>query len=370
MKQSEQIKKQPLFHIVKRGNISFKKKVIVYAAAIFGSVLLSCCLCAALAGDNLFSALGELFLGPFSSSRKIWVFLQDFALLLLTSLALLPCFRMKFWNLGANGQILISALAACACMFNLGGKMSDGVINLLMIISALAAGIVWAVIPAVFKALFDTNESLLTLMLNYIAVAVVGYFITVWDPTGSNTLGILPYGHLPEIGNKYLMSILAAVIALGFMVVYFTYSKHGYEISVVGESRNTARYIGINVNKVIIRTLILSGAICGIIGLLLAGGVHFTVNEMIHSNMGFTGIMTVWLAKCNPLLTAGTCFLLTFLSKGVGQLKKNYSSFNPAFSNDSFSNIVLGIVYFCIIACDFFINYKIIFRNKKEGAKQ
>ena len=134
-------------------------------------------------------------------------------------------------------------------------------------------------------------------------------------------------------------------------------------MSVVGESQKTAKYVGINVNKVIIRTLALSGAICGLIGLLLSGNIHHTVNSTMHANMGFTAIMTTWLAKFNPLILIGTTTLITFISRGMIQARKDFG-----FYNDAIANVAMGIIYFFIISSDFFINYKIIFHKKPAKA--
>lgn len=287
--------------------------------------------------------------------------MRDTALLLGISLALLPAFKMKFWNLGANGQVLMGCLVTIACMRNLGGKIPDAGIIAIMTVASVLAGAAWAVIPAIFKAFFKTNETLFTLMMNYVAQGLVVYMITVWAPSGSGSLSPEVYGRLPNIGNGYLLTIIVSAILTVFMFFYLSRSKHGYELSVVGESENTARYVGINVKKVVIRTLILSGAMCGLMGLLIGGSINYTVSSEIVNNMGFTGIMASWLAKFNPLVLIGTCGLITFISKGMGQVRQDFG-----FYNDAIGNVVLGIIYFFIIGCEFFITYKLIFRKKNK----
>ena len=145
------------------------------------------------------------------------------------------------------------------------------------------------------------------------------------------------------------------------MYIYLKYNKHGYEISVVGESENTAKYIGINVKKVIIRTLILSGAICGIAGLLLVNGTNHTIASNTVDGRGFTAIMVSWLAKFNPITMILTAFIIVFLEKGAGEISTMFGL------NSSFSEIITGIIIFFIIGCEFFINYKLVFRSKKEA---
>ena len=285
---------------------------------------------------------------------------------------------MKFWNLGGNGQILVGCLAYIAAMFYLGGKLPNFIVMLLGLIFGVLAGAVWALIPALFKAFFNTNESLFTLMMNYIASGLVTTFITIWVKTGSGVLSPLKNGVIPEVGNRYLLTILVFFILAGAMYAYLNYSKQGYEISVVGESNNTAKYIGINVRRVIIRTMIISGAIAGLVGAFLGGAINNTVSASSASNMGFTAIMTAWLATFNPLIMIASCFFITFVSKGMTQVRKDFK-----FTNDAIANIVIGIIYFTVIAVTFFLSYKVVFRegafdgikrlfsgNKKENDKK
>lgn len=352
--------KEPLFHVVKRADVSVKTKILIYAVSVVTALLIGSILCGIFSQSNPFAVLGSLVSGAFKTERKIKVFFQDFALLVLVSMAVVPAFRMRFWNLGANGQVLVGCLAAAACMFYLGGKVPDGVVNIIMIVSAIAAGILWAVIPALFKAYFGTNETLFTLMMNYIAEGLVAFCVSCWATDGSGVLRPMSDGKLPMIVNQYFAVAFVAVLITGAITVYLRYGKHGYEIDVVGESVNTAKYIGINVKKVMIRTLVLSGVVCGVVGLLLTGGINHTVNSELHGGMGFTSIMTVWLAKFKPALIVATCFFVTFITKGMAQVRMDFG-----FTDSATADIVLGIVYFCIIACDFFVNYRILFRHKQ-----
>ena len=237
-----------------------------------------------------------------------------------------------------------------------------------MLIAAVAAGTIWALIPAVCRAKWGTNESLFTLMMNYVAMQIVSYCITFWEnPIGSNTVGIINSatsgGWLPSLfGQKYLLNILVVALITILMYIYLKYSKHGYEIAVVGESQNTARYIGINVKKVIVRTVALSGALCGLAGLLLVAGTDHTISTNTVGGQGVTAIMVSWLAKFNPLVMALTSFLLIFLGRGAGEIATAFRL------NESVSDILTGIILFFIIGCEFFVNYKVNFRPMhKEG---
>lgn len=346
--------REPLFHITKRDNITTKKSILIRVIAVFFSLLLLCIVCAIIGGEGIDVVLGALFDGNFGSERKFWIMLQDTALLLGVSLALIPAFKMKFWNLGGNGQILIGCLMAVVCMKFFGGKIPDWSIWIIMTLLCVLSGAIWALIPAVFKAFFNTNESLFTLMLNYVAQFLVGYFVVTWSTSGSNVLTPFDQGNLPVLGNQYVLTIIVIALSTVVMSIYLSKSKQGYELSVVGESQNTAKYVGINVRKVIIRTMAISGAMCGIVGLLLAGAIEHTMSESIAKNMGFTAIMATWLGHCNPVMVILTSFLITFLNRGMVSVRMELN-----LTSDAIGNVCIALAYFIIIASEFFITYKV-----------
>ena len=361
--------KEPLFHIAKRAALPW---YLSWAIRI-GAIVLALVACAALTGflthENPFQVYATMFRGAFSTPRRIWNLLQSLAMLLCVSLALTPAFKMRFWNIGGEGQVLIGGLATAACMICLGGKIPNALLILTMIVASMLAGAIWALIPAFFKAQYNTNETLFTLMMNYVAIQLVAYFVIRWEvPKGSGKIGIINQttraGWLPVLGeHDYLLNILIVLALTVFMSIYLKYSKHGYEISVVGESVNTARYIGINVKKVILRTMALSGAVCGIAGLLLVGGTDHTITTTTADNRGFTAIMVSWLAKFSPAYMILTSFLLVFLQKGADEISTVFML------DQSFSDIITGIILFFIIGSEFFINYELKFRrNRKEAA--
>lgn len=360
---------EPLFHITKRSDIVWYKSWLIRILAILLALIFCGFVTVLLTDNNPIKIYQTMLKGAFGSSTRIWNLLQDIAMLLCVSLAVTPAFRMRFWNIGAEGQVLIGGLATAACMICLGGKVPNALLIGIMIIASILAGAVWAVIPAVFKAIWNTNETLFTLMMNYVAIQLVSYFSNVWEvPKGSGQIGIINQatriGWLPKIGNyDYLANILVVLIITAALYIYLRYSKHGYEISVVGESEKTAKYIGINVKKVIIRTMFLSGAICGIAGLLLVGGTNHTITTTTANNRGFTAIMVSWLAKFNPVFMILTSFLLVFLQKGANEISTVYRL------NQSFSDILTGIILFFIIGCEFFINYQIKFRHSHKEEK-
>ena len=350
--------KEPLFHIAKRDNLTPKKALWIRALSVVGGIFAMALFCTIISGKNPFTIISSLFNGAFGTERKIWILLQNTAVLLIVSLGLVPAFKMKFWNLGGNGQIFVACIASVACMRGLNGVVPEPLAIVIMIVAAIAAAAVWGVIPAIFKAKFGTNESLFTLMLNYIAQFLVAYFVLEWSDSGSNTLKPISFANLPVIGgNQYLLVVLVAVVLTVFMTLYLKKSKQGYELTVVGESQNTARYIGIDVKKVIVRTMLISGAICGVAGLMLAGAIEHTMSEHITSNMGFTAIITTWLGKCNPLTIVLTCFFVQFLSLGINSTGGVKTTLK--FTDNSIADISVAIVYFIVIGAEFFITYAI-----------
>lgn len=302
--------------------------------------------------------------GAFSSPRRIWKFLKELSVLLCIALALTPSFRMRFWNIGGEGQTLIGVLSAIAVAFYLGGKVPEWLLLIMMLIAALAAGALWAVIPAFFRARWGTNETLFTLMMNYVATYVVGYFLIIWVPSGSSNLGKLKYGKLPVIVNEQLLTIIVVLLLTVGLFIYLNYTKHGYEISVVGESARTAKYIGINEAKVIIRTMILSGALCGMAGYLIAAGADQTVTTESAGGQGFTAILVAWLGKFNPLFMILTAGLIQLLDTGAGQISQDFGV------NNALPNVIVGIVLFFIIGSEFFINFQIHFQHHDKSREK
>lgn len=358
-------KKEPLFHVVKRGQVPVKTVWIIRATAIVLAMVVCAFLTMAVTGDNPIKVYASMIFGAFGSARKTWVTFQNLAILLMISLALTPAFRMRFWNIGGEGQVLIGGLACAACMIKLGDKLPNAVVIILMIISSMLAGAIWGLIPAIFKAKWNTNETLSTLMMNYIATQLVAFYTVVWEvPKGSGKIGIInqdsQVGWLPELGNKYLLSIIVALIITAVFYFYFYYSKQGFEISVVGESEKTARYIGIKVEKVIIRTMAISGATCGLAGLMLVGAINHTITTTLAGGLGFTAVMVSWLAKFNPVSMIFTSFIIIFMDRGASEISTTFGL------NQSFADIMTGILLFFIIGCEFFIAYKLNFRRKTK----
>ncbi len=373
--------REPLFHITKRARIPLWKSLLIRVIA----VALAMAVCAVFAyvfadvtPDKLIEALID---GNFGTERRRWETAKQLSILLGIALALTPAFLMRFWNIGGEGQVLAGALGATAMVVWYGGKVPPVALIFMMLGAALLMGALWGFIPALFKSLWNSNETLFTLMMNYLAIQLVGYMIAIWEPK-DNTLGELEFGHLNFIpdwsyGDELTVVLIIAAVTV-FMYIYLKYSKHGYEIAVVGESENTARYISINVKKVIIRTMILSGLLCGLVGFLIVSVFDHSITTETAGGQGFTAIMVSWLAKFNPLVMVLTSFVVTFLNRGADQLVSNLSNTRvdtflnklagdnmPVGISSDFPSIIVGIILFFIVGCEFFIHYQLKFHFKK-----
>lgn len=362
--------REPLVHIAKRDDITGFKAWMIRLAAILLGFLLIGVLSAVLTGASFFEVYEIMFKGVFGrifagNTTMLWRFLQQTAILLCLALAVTPAFKMRFWNCGAEGQALMGGLAAMVCMIEIGDAVAYPVLLLIIVAASVLAGAIWGIIPALFHAQYKTNETLFTLMMNYVATQIVAYYVVLTSAgSGSNIIKPVAYGNLPVLfGEKYLLNVLVVAALMVAVYIYLKYSKHGYEIAVVGESQNTARYVGINVKKVIIRTMLISGAICGVAGMLLVAGTDHSINTNTVGGQGFTAIMISWLGQFNPFIMAAMAGLVTFLETGAAKVADTF------FLNSSYADIVSGIVILFLVGCEFFIRYTVKFRHSKKGGK-
>ena len=348
---------EPLFHLTKRTNSSPKRAWTLRGAAFLISVLACAIITVALTENDMGYFFDKFFNGLFGTPRNVWNLFHETAILLLIALAVTPCFKMRFWNIGGEGQVLMGALGAAVIIRFMGGQTADALTIILSLALSIAFGIVWAVIPALFKAKWNTNETLLTLMMNYIAVCLVNFFI---KSVASSGTGILTFskGIIPALGgNEFILKIIIVAVLTTLMAIYLKFSKHGYEIAVVGESPNTAKYVGINNKVVIIRTLVLCGVLCGIAGFLLVSATnHSLSSESTVGGRGFTGVLISWLGQFNPIFMALMSFLVVFVERG----STAYGNF--ARLGASYPHVMTGVFFFFIIAVEFFVNYKFVFR--------
>lgn len=360
--------KEPFVRIIKRDGASIGNKVLIRALAIVLALVVDAIFIFAVTGLNPISVYGVMFNGTFMTSIRFSWALRDLVTLLCIGIALAPAFKMKFWNIGAEGQVLAGGLATALVMVKCGQSLPTPALLLVMFLASIIAGGIWGLIPAVFKAYWNTNETLFTLMMNYVATSIVACMTNIMRGKASS-LGKLNMstqaGWLPQFfGQRYNINILVVFILMIVMYFYLKYSKQGYEITVVGESENTARYAGINVKRVTIRTMLISGAICGLAGFLVVAGRDQTISTSSAGGQGFTAIIVAWLAKFNTFYMALISFLLVFLSRGAAEIASAYSL------NDYAASIIEGVILFFILGSEFFINYKMVFRGSKQKEVQ
>ncbi len=367
--------KAPLIRLAKRDSM---KSGNVWAIRI-GSVLFALilgCIPIVITGNNPFNAYGLIVKGSLFKPYYIQQTIKIMVPLLGAALAIAPCFKMKFWNIGAEGQITAGAMACTYIAIHFTGKLPHIVLLLLMAFAAALVGGFWAFLPGFFKAKYNTNETLFTLMMNYIAIGIVAWLqggpwegrkgtqmIYLFD----DTVHPLAPDALLEVFPKFKsfkldIGWIIVLLILVFIHFYMKYSKHGYEIAVIGDSLNTARYAGMNVGWIMERTMLLSGAICGIVGFIYVAGLNHTLTSNVANGVGFTAITVAWLAQLNAFAMIAISFILAVLTKGSSFLQQQIGV--PA----AISDIVSGILLFCMLGCEFFINYKVIF--KKNSSKE
>lgn len=354
--------REPLVRIAKRTQSSVLRSWTIRLVALVLALVTNALFIYFVTGLDPISVYVTMWQGTFKSQFNFFATLRDTAMLLCIGIALAPAFKMKFWNIGGEGQVLMGALATALCMIYLCNYLPNWALILVMFVASVVAGALWGFIPAYFKAKYNTNETLFTLMMNYIAINVVDSLTNIWRGAKSS-MGTINQatqaGWFPKLfGYRFSINIMIVAALAILIYIYLKYTKHGYEIAVIGESENTARYVGINVRKTIIRTMLLSGAICGIAGFITVAGKNMTLSINTAGGYGFTAIIVAWLAKFNTGFMALISFLLIFLEKGATQIASAYSSLN-----DYASSIVTGVILFFILGSEFFINYRLIFRK-------
>ena len=362
--------KEPLFHISRRSVISRWKAWSIRLIGILIALIVCGVVVFSLTKLNPVKVYGTMWQGAFGSNRKTWNTIRDAMLLLCTGVALAPAFKMRFWNIGAEGQILVGGIVTAACMIYWGNSVPTWLLLVIMLVVSMIAGAIWGIIPAIFQARWNTNETLFTLMMNYVAIQLTSFFVSKWEnPKGSNSVGLINMdtsgGWFPSIfGQQYMLNLILVLAVTVAMFVYLRWSKQGYEIAVVGESVNTAKYAGIKVSRVIIRTMAISGAVCGIAGFVTVAGSSHTISTNVAGGRGFTAIIVAWLAKFNTFVMILISFLLIFLEQGASEIASKYDL------NDYTSQMLTGIILFFILGSEFFINYKLNFRHKTKAEKE
>lgn len=372
-------RKEPLFRVVKRESSSPVRQALAYVAAVVIALLIGAALLSSMDVDPLTFYQKMVTMGIPGNKfpwRIVENFVKLFVPLLITSLALSLAFRMRFWNIGGEGQFIMGAICAAAAAHKLGPVLPQPLVVLVMALCGILGGGLYGLIVALLKVRYNTNETLLTLMLNYIALYLLQFLGETkagWnfflDPDSARP----KFAGFPDNADMITfplgpfnlnLSLIIAIVLCVLLFGYLKYTKHGYEIAVIGESENTARYAGMNVGWVIMRTMFLSGAIAGVVGFLLVSGANNTLYSGVAAGAGFTAITVAWLAQLNPFAMVGISALLAVLQKGADTLNTQMGI--PV----SLSDVITGVLLFFMLGCEFFINYKLVFRGAEERHKR
>lgn len=326
----------------------------------------------AVSGLNPVQVYATMAKGALGTFKKAWVTIRDTMTMLCIAVGLAPAFKMRFWNIGAEGQILVGGIASAACMIYL-KDLPTPILLLTMVVTSLIAGGIWGFFPGLFKAKWNTNETLFTLMMNYIAIQLTAFFVSLWEnPFGSNSVGIInsqtKAGWLPNMfsdgyNGDYGWNVVIVLIITLIMYLYMNKSKHGYEIAVIGDSENTARYAGIRVNRAYVRTIVLSGAVCGLAGFVAVSGASHSISTATAGGRGFTAIIVAWLAQFNSIIMIIFSFLIVFLQKGAQAIASSYNL------SQEVSEMITGIILFFLLGSEFFVNYVIRFNKGRKVSK-
>ncbi|MDR2600245.1 MAG: ABC transporter permease [Oscillospiraceae bacterium] len=357
---------EPWIRMVKIDSVPRGIPLLVRVSALLGAMLTGAIIILAM-GSNPILVYISMITESLGSASVLRETIRIAIPLLITGLGIALAFKMRFWNIGAEGQIIAGGVAASYFALFWNGYLPYPMLLIVMFIAAVVAGGLWGMIPAIFKAKWNTNETLFTLMLNYIALEGLRYLqYGPWrDPRAFGFPIISPFpaeARLPTLFGVHIGWIIALLLVV-LVHIYMKKSKQGYEISVVGESVQTARYAGINVNLVYLRTMFISGAIAGITGYVTVAGANGTISEEFTGGVGFTAITVAWLAKLNPVAMIIISCFLAILDKGSGPLVNSFGI--PS----SVAGIITGLFLFFMLGSEFFLNYRLVFR-KKEGNRE
>ena len=306
----------------------------------------------------------KMIQGAFGTAYRIKETIVKAIPLVITSLGIAIAFKMQFWNIGGEGQIAIGAFAASYFALYM-NDMPMPLMLTVMILAGMLAGGLWALIPAFFKAQWGTNETIVTLMMNYIALKWV-MFLQYGPWRDPKSLGFPKIANFPQ--NAVLPKLLGVhvgwVIALILVVVVYIFINHtkkGYEIAVIGESINTARYAGINIKKTILIAIMLSGGLCGLVGMIQASAVNYTLSVEITGGVGYTAIITAWLAALSAPLILIVSILFAALLEGGSYIQTVFGIPQAA------AEILQGIILFFVLGSEFFVRYKFVIVKKHSA---
>ena len=364
------------FHIVKRENCPLWKKCCFYLSAVLAALVVGAIVLAFIGVDPIAYYTRMFTMGTIGNkiAYKTYInYFKEFVPLVLTSVALSLAFKMRFWNIGGEGQFIMGAIASAFVALKLGATTPRFLTIIIMCVAAMAAAGVYGLVAGVLKVKFGTNETLMTLMMNYIALYVLNYFGETkadWNlflseesarPVFKSFLDRVSFPAIPFGKFELNICVILAFLIGAIVFIYLKRTKQGYEISVVGDSVGTANYAGMKVNRIILRTVFLSAALIGLAAAFKVGTAG-VLSTTITDDVGWTGIIVAWLAQLSTPVIFAVSALICVLQYG----STIAASVFPAVDS-SFANMLQGMILFLVLAADFFIRFKLQ-KVKKGGA--
>jgi len=341
--------------IVRTELTGINEKLLRFAAVV--AALLASGIIMALMGYNPFEVFEKMIMGSLGTAYRLRETINKAIPLSVLALGTAVAFRMKFWNIGQEGQFYMGAYGASLIAFSFPDLPAPLLLSIMFVAGMIFGGL-WAMIPALLKIKFSTNETLVTLMLNYIAIMWISYLqYFAWkDPQALGFPKIAPFSRnaiLPSLFNIHIGWIICLCLAVLIYLV-LKRTKLGYEIDVIGESEPTARYAGMNVFRITVIAIVISGGLCGIAGMMQASAIERSLSDQLSGGLGFTSVIVTWLARLNPLFIIAIAFLFSLLIQGGNFLQSSMQI------SSSISLILQGIIIFFVLGSEFFIRYRFV----------
>jgi len=342
--------------IAARAEISGPRELLLRTAAAFAALVASG-LIMALMNYNPFDVFGNILSGSLGTAYRFRETITKAIPLSVLSLGTAVAFRMKFWNIGQEGQFYMGAFGASLVAFSFPNLPAPLLLSLMFIAGMIFGGL-WAMIPAILKISLSTNETLVTLMLNYIALKWISFlqYVAWKDPKALGFPKITPFSAnavLPRLFNIHIGWIISLGLAV-MLYILLKKTKFGYEIDVIGESEATARYAGMGVFRITVIAIALSGGLCGAAGMMQASAVEHSLSDQLSGGLGFTSVIVAWLARLEPGIIIIIAFLFSLLIQGGNFLQSSLQI--PA----SISLVLQGIIIFFVLGSEFFIRYRFV----------
>ena len=349
----------------KRKSISRPALVLVPAASFVCSLILTGILLAAF-GANPFATYAAMFRGAFGSGRAFTETLVKAIPLMLTGLGVALAFKLRFWNIGAEGQLTLAGVAATWVAIFWDSWLPPFLLLPMVILIGCLAGALWAGIPAFLKTRLKVDETLVTLMLNYVAILFSEFlYYGPWrDPKGYGFPGTRPFPEaawMPRIAGRAHLGLVFGLVLAGVLWFVLNRTRWGFELKIIGNSPLAARYQGISVERNVVLAILLSGALCGLAGVGEVAGISRRLQQGLSLGYGYTAIIVAWMAQLNPLAVPFVAVLMGGLLVGGDQVQMMMGL--PG----SMGVLMQGMILFPMLAGSLFTEYRIK-RTGKRGA--